>query len=111
MFRSAVGSDTSFWMCASRRTSFDPRSRTGSDQMQKARMRNDPTFRSALPHGERPMPVPSGHLACGFDPRSRVGSDGAADNIFLGHEKERTEREGAQTMPPTAFREAAATLF
>ena len=56
--------------------SFDPRSRTGSDCGPMGNARAPHTFRSTLPHGERPVTrQPRGRNRTCFDPRSRTGSD------------------------------------
>ena len=61
--------------------SFNPRSRTGSDDCCDRVRPPGHLFQSTLPHGERPMPwTKTGHCKR-FNPRSRTGSD---ENCWMG---------------------------
>ena len=59
-------------------SSFNPRSRVGSDSRRLHRIRPLKKFQSALPRGERPrFCLTCSNNFVSFNPRSRVGSDSA----------------------------------
>ncbi len=61
---------------------FNPRSRTGSDEVGATVPTGDYKFQSTLPHGERRWGLTSSILLPCFNPRSRTGSDGINGNKY-----------------------------
>jgi len=72
----ARGATTTRWTSAPDTTCFNPRSRTGSDDLGQFRVVHGYKFQSTLPHGERPgVGGSKTSEVCSFNPRSRTGSD------------------------------------
>ena len=95
-----------------RATSFDPRSRTGSDIFVPNCGAHAIRFRSALPHGERRRIRSMLCASERFDPRSRTGSDEAARScgafmpVSIRAPARGATRRNASSSPAAGFRSA-----